>query len=144
MKTLLNIIWLVFAGMWLALAYVIAGIISCICIITIPFGLASFRIAHYALWPFGRTIIRTPGASGAARTMSTVGNILWVVVAGWWLALGHIISGVILCLTIVGIPFAVANFKMVPVSLTPLGREIVRTKSITTAGPRAMPVVAAW
>jgi|SRR5664279_1227844 len=105
----------------MAIGYAIAGIICCILIIAIPFGIASFRIANYALWPFGRTIVRRADAGAA----SALGNVIWVIVAGVWLAIGHVFTGVLLCLTIVGIPLGVANFKMVPISLVPLGREIV-------------------
>jgi uncharacterized membrane protein YccF (DUF307 family) len=122
-RTILNVIWLVLAGFWMAIAYVLAGIICCILIITIPFGIASFRIANYALWPFGRTLIRRSD-SGVA---STIGNVIWVIFAGWWLALGHIFTGIALCVTIIGIPLGLANFKLIPVSLVPLGREIVPT-----------------
>lgn len=126
MKTILNILWLVLCGFWMALAYVVFGLIACILIITIPFGLASFRIAAYALWPFGRTIVRRPGAGIA----SAIGNAIWIIVAGLWLAIGHLISGCLLCLTIIGIPFGIANFKMIPVSLVPLGRQIVKTGAV--------------
>ena len=121
MRLLLNIIWLLLCGIWMAIGYVIAGVICCILIITIPFGIASFRIANYALWPFGRTIVRRSSAGAA----SALGNVIWVIVAGIWLAIGHILTGVLLCLTVIGIPLGVANFKMVPISLVPLGREIV-------------------
>jgi uncharacterized membrane protein YccF (DUF307 family) len=121
MRIILNVIWLLFAGIWMAIAYVIAGIICCVLIITIPFGIASFRIAAYALWPFGRTVVRRADAGVA----SAVGNIIWLLVAGIWLALGHIGTGILLCCTIIGIPLGVASFKMVPISLLPLGREIV-------------------
>ena len=121
MRTLLNIIWLVLSGFWMALGYVVAGIICCILIITIPFGIASFRIAAYALWPFGKRVVRRPDAGVG----SAVGNVIWLIFAGWWLALGHLFSGIALCITILGIPFGIANFKLVPVSLLPLGREIV-------------------
>ena len=126
MRLLLNIIWLVLCGIWMAIAYAVAGIICCILIITIPFGIASFRIANYALWPFGRTIIRQP----TAGALSAIGNVIWIIVAGIWLAIGHIVTGVLLCLTIIGIPLGVANFKMIPVSLLPLGREIVPSDSV--------------
>lgn len=122
MKTVLNILWLVLSGLWMAIAYVLFGILACILIITIPFGIASFRIARYALWPFGRTVVRR----GDAGLASTLGNLVWLIFAGIWLALGHIITDTLLCVTIMGIPLGVANFKMVPISLTPLGREIVR------------------
>ncbi|MFC0316144.1 YccF domain-containing protein [Gordonia phosphorivorans] len=121
MKTILNILWLVLCGFWMAIGYVVAGIICCILIVTIPFGIASFRIANYALWPFGRTVVRDP-SSGAP---STIGNIIWLIFAGIWLALGHIATGIALCITIIGIPLGIASFKMVPVSLLPLGAQIV-------------------
>ena len=128
-KTLLNIIWLLLAGFWLALSYAIFGVIACILIITIPFGIASFRIARYALWPFGRTVIRRPDAGAAAA----FGNFVWIIVAGIWLALGNIVSGVLLCCTIIGIPLGIACFKLVPISMTPLGRVIVKTGSYQLA-----------
>jgi uncharacterized membrane protein YccF (DUF307 family) len=120
-RLVLNIIWFVLAGLWMAIGYAIAALVMFLLIITIPFGIASLRIALFALWPFGRTIVRHP-AHGVA---STVGNVLWFLLAGWWLALAHLVTGVLLCLTIVGIPLGLANFKLIPVSLTPLGREIV-------------------
>ncbi|WP_043264919.1 YccF domain-containing protein [Streptomyces sp. CT34] len=123
MKFILNILWLILSGFWMALGYVLAGIICCILIITIPFGIASFRIAGYALWPFGRTTVERRDAGAG----SVIGNIIWIVFAGWWLALGHIVTGIALCVTIIGIPFGIANFKMIPISLLPLGREIVPT-----------------
>lgn len=88
---------------------------------TIPFGLAAFRIGVYALWPFGCTTVERRDAGAPSR----VGNVLWLVLAGWWLALAHIVTGIAQFLTIVGIPLAIANFKLIPVSLLPLGREIV-------------------
>ncbi|MEO6084125.1 MAG: YccF domain-containing protein [Umezawaea sp.] len=121
MRLILNLIWLVLSGFWLAVGYAIAGIICCVLIITIPWGLASFRIANYALWPFGRTVVDNPEAGAA----SLLGNIIWIVVAGIWLAIGHVVSGIALCVTIIGIPLGIANFKLVPVSLMPLGKVIV-------------------
>jgi uncharacterized membrane protein YccF (DUF307 family) len=123
MKTLLNLIWLVLSGFWMALGYAVAGVICCVLVITIPFGIASFRMANYALWPFGRTLVDKPTAGAGA----VLGNIVWLVVAGWWLALGHLVTGFLLCVTIIGIPFGVANFKLIPVSLLPLGKQIVET-----------------
>jgi uncharacterized membrane protein YccF (DUF307 family) len=122
-KALLNVIWLLFGGLWLALGYVLAGIICCVLIVTIPFGIASFRMASYALWPFGRTIVDHPGAGA----WSTVGNVIWVLVAGWWLVVGHVTTALAQAVTIVGIPLAIANLKMIPVSLLPMGKEIVPT-----------------
>jgi uncharacterized membrane protein YccF (DUF307 family) len=126
MRVILNIIWFVLAGLWLALAYLLAALLAFILIVTIPFGIASLRIARFALWPFGRQIVRRESAGAA----STIGNILWVLLFGWWLALGHLITGIALCLTIIGIPLGLANFKLIPVSVTPLGREIVSTKVV--------------
>ncbi|MFF8598724.1 YccF domain-containing protein [Streptomyces sp. NPDC015232] len=123
MKTILNIIWLVFSGFWLFLGYLAAGLILCVTIIGIPFGIAAFRIAVYALWPFGRTVVDRRDAGAP----SCVGNVLWLILAGWWLALGHIVTGVAQCVTIIGIPLGIANFKMIPLSLLPLGKEIVPT-----------------
>ena len=121
MRFLLNLVWLVLCGFWMALGYMLAGLICCVLIITIPFGLASFRIANYALWPFGRTIVERADAG----TASCIGNVLWIVFAGWWLALGHLVTGLLLCLTIIGIPLGLASFKLIPISLTPLGVRIV-------------------
>ncbi|MEU4508972.1 YccF domain-containing protein [Nonomuraea wenchangensis] len=121
MRTLLNVIWLVFAGIWLAIGYALAGIICCILIVTIPFGIASFRIAAYALWPFGRTVVRDPDSG----VFSLIGNIIWFVVAGVWLAIGHVVTSIPLFLSVIGIPMGVANLKLVPVSLLPLGARIV-------------------
>jgi len=122
-NTLLNVIWLVLCGIWMAIGYVVAGVICCVLIITIPFGIASFRIAGYVIWPFGRTTRERPDAGAA----SFLGNVIWVIFAGWWLALGHLLTSITLALTIIGIPFAWANLKMIPISLMPLGREIVST-----------------
>jgi uncharacterized membrane protein YccF (DUF307 family) len=120
-RVLLNVIWLVFGGLWLALGYAVVGIVMCILIITIPFGIASFRIALFCIWPFGRTLIRRDDAGAA----SVIGNVIWFILAGWWLAIGHLVTGVLMCLTIIGIPLGLANFKLILVSLTPFGREIV-------------------
>ena len=121
MRTLLNVIWLVLSGFWMFLGYLAAGILLCVLIITIPWGIASFRIGLYALWPFGRTIVSKPSAGLG----SCLGNGVWVILAGWWLAIGHIVTGIAMCLTIIGIPLGLASFKMVPISLVPLGKEIV-------------------
>ncbi|MBS9373716.1 YccF domain-containing protein [Rhodococcus sp. B50] len=125
MRILLNIIWLIFGGLWLALGYFAAGLICCILIITIPFGIASFRIGVYALWPFGKTTVDKP----TAGTASLIGNVIWIVVAGIWLALGHIATAIAMAVTIIGIPLAIANLKMIPISLMPLGKEIVPVDS---------------
>src|SRR4051812_41107855 len=92
-----------------------------ILIITIPFGVAALRIALFTLWPFGRIVIRRADAGAG----SAIGNVIWFVLCGWWLALLHLVGGVLLCLTIIGIPLGLASFKLIPVSLTPFGRDIV-------------------
>jgi uncharacterized membrane protein YccF (DUF307 family) len=121
MRLILNIIWLLFGGLWLALGYVVAALICFVLIVTIPFGFASLRIASFALWPFGRTIVDKPGP----RPGALIGNVLWIVLCGLWLAIGHIITAVAMAITIIGIPLALANLKLIPVSLMPLGKEIV-------------------
>lgn len=126
MRTVLNIIWLVLSGFWMFLGYLLAGVVLCILIFTIPWGIASFRIALYALWPFGRTIVDKPSAGVG----SFLGNVVWVILAGWWLAIGHIVTGIALCITIIGIPLGVASFKLVPISLMPLGKDIVDSRTL--------------
>lgn len=126
LDAILNVIWLVLEGLWMAIAYVIAGIICFVLIVTIPFGIASFRIANYVLWPFGRTVVRRPDAGAA----SVVGNVIWLILFGWWLALGHLITGALLCLTIIGIPLGLASFKIIPVTLLPLGVQIVPSDEV--------------
>lgn len=125
MNTLLNIIWLLLAGLWLAISYAIVGVVCLIFIVTIPLGIAAFRIANYSLWPFGRVLVRDPQAG----CMSMIGNAVWILIAGVWLAIAHILTGLVLCITVVGIPLAVANFKLVPVALLPLGARIITADS---------------
>ena len=126
LRLILNVIWLVLCGWWLAILYFLAGIIAFILIITIPFGIAAFRIGSYALWPFGRSVVRNPRAGLA----SLIGNIIWIILFGWWLAIGHLTSGILLCLTIIGIPLGLADFKLIPISLLPLGVEIVSSDEL--------------
>lgn len=121
MRTVLNILWFVLSGLWLAIGYLVVGVLLCILIITIPFGIAAFRIASYVIWPFGRSIVVRRDAGIA----SLIGNIIWIILIGWWLAIGHLTSGIALCLTIIGIPLGLADFKMIPISLIPLGVRIV-------------------
>lgn len=120
---LLNVLWLVFCGLWMAIGYLIAALICFVLIITIPFGIASLRIAGFVLWPFGRTTVDRPGAGAG----SFLGNVIWVIFAGWWLALAHLVTSIPLFVSIIGIPFGWANLKLIPISLMPLGREIVPT-----------------
>jgi uncharacterized membrane protein YccF (DUF307 family) len=121
MRFILNVIWLILCGWWMAILYALAGIVCFILIITIPFGIAAWRIAGYVLWPFGRSVVmRRDFGVG-----SLIGNIIWIVLVGWELALGHLTSGILLCLTIIGIPLGLANFKLIPISLMPLGVKVV-------------------
>ncbi|WP_326797771.1 YccF domain-containing protein [Streptomyces sp. NBC_01808] len=132
LNLLLNVLWLIFCGIWMAIAYTVAALVCFILIITIPFGIASLRIAGYVLWPFGRTAVERPDAG----TPSVVGNVIWVIFAGWWLALGHLLTSIPLFLSIIGIPFGWANLKLIPISLMPLGREIVSTDERFGYAPR--------
>jgi len=132
MRTILNIVWFVFSGLWLALAYFAAAILCFVLVITIPFGVAAWRIGVFALWPFGKKVVAKPTAGAG----SAVGNVIWILIAGIWLALGHLATGIALCLTVIGIPLGLANFKLIPVSLAPLGREIVSSDD-----PRGFSVV---
>lgn len=126
MKTLLNIIWLLFGGLWLALGYIFFGVLACILIVTIPAGVASFRMASYALWPFGRSVVERSGRGAVGAVNAGVMNVIWFLIAGLWLAIGHIMTAAAQAVTIVGIPLAVANVKMIPVTCFPFGKEIVK------------------
>jgi uncharacterized membrane protein YccF (DUF307 family) len=129
LRTVLNIIWLLFAGFWLAVGYVVAGLIMFILIITIPFGIQAFKLAGFAFWPFGRTLVKRPEAGAA----SVVGNVIWLVLAGWWLSLAHLVTAVAQAITIIGIPLAIANVKLIPAALWPFGREIVPVDDVDAA-----------
>src|SRR3954451_23353959 len=122
-RLVLNVVWLVLHGWVLALAYLVAGVVACVLVVTIPFGIASFRLAGYAAWPFGRTTVRAPDAGAA----SALGNLLWFLFVGWWLALLHVAAGIAYCLSIIGIPFGIALFKLALVGLFPLGKQVVPT-----------------
>ena len=143
MRVILNIIWLVLCGFWMAIAYVITGVIACILIITIPFGIASFRLAGYALWPFGRVVIDR--GKGSATGIRLIGNIIWLVFGGLLLALGHLISALLCAITIIGIPFAIAHLRLAGLALMPLGKQIVsidearRLGETTAVGVEATP-----
>jgi uncharacterized membrane protein YccF (DUF307 family) len=126
MRLILNVIWLILCGWWMAILYVLFGIVAAIFIITIPFTIACFRIASYVIWPFGRSIDRRRTAGVA----SVIGNIIWILLFGWELALGHLTAGILLCITIIGIPLGLANFKLIPISLVPLGVRIVRSDEL--------------
>src|SRR5215211_2167362 len=120
LRILLNVIWLIFAGIWAFLGWMLAAILMFILIITIPFGVQAVKIATFSLWPFGRTLVRRETAGAP----SLVGNILWLVLCGWWLAILHLVSAVAQAVTIIGIPLALGSLKLIPISLWPFGREI--------------------
>lgn len=134
MRTILNLIWLVLCGLWMAIGYAVAGLLCFLLfflVVTIPFGIAAFRIANYVLWPFGRTI--SPRREFGVGSL--IGNIIWIVLFGWWLAVGHLVTGALLCLTVIGIPLGLANFKIIPISLMPLGVRIVPSGEAATDLP---------
>ena len=122
LRFILNIIWFLTAGIWLFLGYVLAGIIACVLIVTIPFGVASFRIAGFVIWPFGREVVQ--GDTGA---FGLLGNVIWFIVAGLWLAIGHVITAAAQAITIIGLPLAWANLKLIPVTCFPFGTQVVRS-----------------
>ncbi len=121
MRFLLNVIWLVFGGFALFLGYILAGIVACIFIITIPAGVACFRIAAYVLWPFGKRVVPMPGAGSGSDLM----NIVWFLIAGVWLAIGHILTAFAQAITIIGIPLAIANLKLIPITCFPFGKMVI-------------------
>lgn len=125
-QLILNVLWVVLCGFWMALGYLLAALICFILIVTIPFGIASLRLAGYVLWPFGRTVVDKPSAGAG----SLIGNVIWFVFAGWWLALGHVFTSIALAVTIIGLPFAWANLKLVPLSLFPLGHDVVSADAV--------------
>ena len=129
-RTLLNLIWLVLSGFWLALGYAVAGVVMMILIVTIPFGVAAFRLAGFVLWPFGRTIVRKPSAGAG----SAIGNVVWFLLAGVWIAVAHVLTACALAVTIIGIPLAIANLKLAAVAIAPLGKEVVDRHDPRAAG----------
>jgi uncharacterized membrane protein YccF (DUF307 family) len=122
MATLGNVLWLVIAGLWLGISYLIAGTVSCLTIVGIPFGIQAFKLAGYTLWPFGRVIVELPGQDEA---LGCLGNVVWLILGGWWIALLHVVLGLALLLTIVGIPFAIVSFRMAGLALVPFGKSVV-------------------
>ena len=116
-----NVLWFILAGIWLAVAYVAAGLLLCITIIGIPFGLQAFKLAAFTLWPFGKTVVRS--AEGGCLEVGF--NVVWLILFGWAIFLAHIAAGLLLCLTIIGIPFGIQAFKLSVFALWPFGRTIV-------------------
>jgi uncharacterized membrane protein YccF (DUF307 family) len=128
MRVIGNLIWLLFGGLWMALGYAVAALIMFVLIITIPFGIQALKLASFSLWPFGRTLVRRRSA-GAVHV---VGNVIWFVLAGWWIALGHLISAVFSALTIIGIPFAIAHLKLAGTAFWPFGHEILPIGTVSS------------
>lgn len=122
MRTFGNVLWFLFAGVWLALGYAGSGLLLCVTIIGIPFGIQAFKLAAFTLWPFGRTIVEAREGAGC---LSVAFNLIWLVFFGWELFLGHLASGLLLCATIIGIPFGIQAFKLSVFAFWPFGREIV-------------------
>ena len=126
---LLNLLWIVFGGLWMAVGWVIAAVIMAITIIGIPWARAAFNIASYTLFPFGRRAVSRAEHLGTTDIgtglLGLLGNIVWLVLAGWWLALGHIVTAILLAVTIIGIPFAWAHLKLAGIALWPIGKMIV-------------------
>jgi uncharacterized membrane protein YccF (DUF307 family) len=135
LRLILNVLWLLLGGFVLALGWLLAALVMFILIITIPFGLQALKIAGFTLWPFGRTLVKRPDAGAA----SAIGNVIWFILAGWWLAIGHLVAAVALAITIVGIPLAAAHIKLIPISLVPFGREVVPIDEVEAGQGVAVP-----
>lgn len=121
MKTLGNIIWVVFGGFMIALEYFISGFLMMLTIIGIPFGIQAFKMGILALWPFGSKIVEDESSSGC---LSLVMNIIWIIIGGFWIALTHLFWGLLFCITIIGIPFGKQHFKLIYLALVPFGKKI--------------------
>jgi len=129
MNLLLNLLWIVFGGLWMAVAWVVAAVIMAITIIGLPWARAAFNIAVYTLLPFGQTAVSRDAHTGredlGTSPLGTLGNIIWLIFAGWWLALGHILFALGHAVTIIGLPFAWAHLKLAGLALWPIGKMIV-------------------
>ncbi len=121
MTLLGNILWLILCGFWMAILYLIGGLLGLVLIVTIPLGIQAFKLAGYVIWPFGRTVVSQPGAS---PVWTAIGNVIWVILIGWWLALAHVVAAVLFFITIIGIPFGVANLKLARLALLPFGFDV--------------------
>lgn len=121
MNFLGNLLWLVFGGLWAALGYVVGGLILCITVVGIPFGLQCFKIAGLVLWPFGKRVVNKPGGGGC---LSLICNIIWIFCGGLYTALVHLLFALLLAITVIGIPFAIQHMKLVEISLMPFGKDI--------------------
>jgi uncharacterized membrane protein YccF (DUF307 family) len=139
-RLLLNVLWIIFGGIWMAAAWLLAALIMVITIIGIPWARAAFGIAFYTLLPFGHRAVRRDRLTGyddlGTGALGTIGNIIWLLLAGWWLALGHLIAAVALAVTIIGIPFAWAHIKLAGLALWPIGMAIVPEDELTASAYR--------
>ena len=124
MRIIGNLLWLLFSGIEMALAYLFAALLSVVLIVTIPLAVPAVRLAGFTLWPFGRVVVRREGAGAG----SVIGNVVWFIVAGWWLALLHVFFGLLLAITIIGIPFTLVHFKLAGLALTPYGKDVVEAR----------------
>ena len=131
MRLVGNILWLVFGGLFMAFMYALAGLIAFVFIVTIPFGVQSLKLASFTLWPFGRVMVARPGASAG---LSAIGNIIWVLFGGIWLAIGHVFAALLNAITIIGLPFAVAHLKLAGAALTPFGNRVVSIEDARAQG----------
>lgn len=122
MTTLGNVLWLLLSGIWLACGYLVSGVLLFVTIVGIPFGLQAFKLAGFTLWPFGRKVIEAPDGTGA---LTLLFNLVWLVLFGWELFLGHFATGLLLCATVIGIPFGIQAFKLSVLALWPFGRIVV-------------------
>jgi uncharacterized membrane protein YccF (DUF307 family) len=131
---LLNLIWILCGGLWMAVGWIVAAVVMAITIIGLPWARAAFNIASYTLLPFGRRAVPRAEYSGrhdlGSGPFGLIGNVIWLVLAGWWLALAHLVTAILLAITIIGIPFAWAHLKLAGIALWPIGKEIVAAEAV--------------
>jgi uncharacterized membrane protein YccF (DUF307 family) len=143
LSILLNVLWIVFGGLWMAVGWLIATVIMAITIIGLPWARAAFNIASYTLLPFGRKAVSRAAYLGTPDAgtgpFGLIGNIVWLVLAGWWLALGHLLTAIALAVTIIGIPFAWAHLKLAGIALWPIGKMIVEADDVALRDQRGKP-----
>jgi uncharacterized membrane protein YccF (DUF307 family) len=129
MSLLLNVLWIIFGGLWMAVGWVVAALIMAITIVGLPWAWSAITIASYTLLPFGHTVVSRAAVSGrddiGTGALGAIGNLIWLVLAGWWLALGHLVTAAVLAVTIIGIPFAWAHLKLARLALWPIGKMVV-------------------
>ncbi len=125
-----NLIWFIFGGFFMGLAWWLAGLLAALTIIGIPFAIAAFRIGTFSFWPFGRQIVPQPNRGEVHELLDFLANILWIIFGGLWLAIGHLVWALIFTITIIGIPFAVQHLKLARLSFTPYGKRIVAAAQV--------------